>query len=207
MRLPALLVAAACLSALPVMASPALASDERGSFLDERSGHDEPLRFRAENGGAFRPRTVVVAGAGGALAARLPGAANAMSENRVDLSNAPVLGPLFRPTLDVASVREGALVGPVYRVGDTLVIDAGTIHAGAAPSEVVNRRVAISTNIPRYGAVSYQLGRLDWAPAAPPALAGEPIGSAHIVGQTLVLASRGGEPAWPSVEALFRDLF
>jgi hypothetical protein len=202
MRFPALRVAAACLSVLPVMASPALASDERGSFLDERSGHDEPLRFRAENGGAFRPRAVVVAGAGGALAARLPGAANAMSENRVDLSNAPVLGPLFRSTLDVASVREGALVGPVYRVGDTLVVDAG-----AAPAEVVNRRVAISTNIPRYGAVSYQLGRLDWAPAAPPAVAGEPIGSAHIVGRTLVLASRGGEPGWPSVEALFRDLF
>jgi hypothetical protein len=202
MRFPALLIAAACLAALP-----AAASDERGSFLEERSGYDEPLRFRAENGGAFRPRAVVIAGAGGALAARLPGAANAMSENRVDLSNTPALGPLFRPTLDVASVREGALVGPVYRVGDTLVIDAGVIDAGAASAGIANRRVAISTNIPRYGAVSYQLGRLDWAPVAAPAVAGEPIGSAHIVGRTLVLASRGGEPAWPSVEALFRDLF
>ena len=193
---PSLLVIA-CLAALP-----AAAGDERDSFLGERPGFDEPLRFRAENGGAFRPRAVIVTGAGGALAARLPRAADALSENRVDLSGAPVLGPLFRGTLDVASVREGALVGPVYRVADTLVVDAG-----AAPVGLQSRPVAIATNIPRYGAISYGLGLLDWRPVTPPAIAGAQVGTAHVVNGALVLASQGGEPAWPSLDAMFRDLF
>ncbi|HET7409169.1 MAG TPA: hypothetical protein VFJ13_03150, partial [Paracoccaceae bacterium] len=112
---------AGCLAALTAWL-PAGAS-ERDPFLDGRSGYDEMLRFRAENGGSFRPRAVVIVGAEGALAARLPGAATVRNENRVDLSGTPGLGPLFRETLDVASVRQGSLVGPVYRVGDRLVID------------------------------------------------------------------------------------
>lgn len=196
-----LAMAAAVAAALPT-GLPALAGNERDGWLAERSGHDEPLRFRAADGGAFRPRAVVVTGTGQAMSARLPGAADIRSEDRVDLSGTPVLGPLFRETLDVGSVRRGALVGPVYRAGDTLVIDAGAALAG-----LPDRRVAIATNLPRYGAVSYQLGRLKWSPAAAPLPAGEPIGSAHLIGNTLVLASQGGEPAWPSLEAFFRDAF
>lgn len=196
-----LLLVIACMAALP-----AAAGDERDSFLGERPGFDEPLRFRAENGGAFRPEAVIVTGAGGALAAKLPRAADALSENRVDLSGAPVLGPLFRGTLDVASVREGALVGPVYRVGDTLVVDA-TAGAVAGPAGLQSRPVAIATNIPRYGAISYGLGLLDWRPVTPPAIVGAQVGTAHVVNGALVLASQGGEPAWPSLDAMFRDLF
>src|SRR5690606_9670923 len=134
-------------------ALPAMASEERGSFLGERSGYGEMLRFRAENGGSLRPRAVIVSGVGGALSARLPEAATVRDENRVDLSGTPVLGPLFRGTLDVARARQGELVGPVYRVGDTLVIDADAMPAG-----LTNRRVALATNVPRYGAISFQLG-------------------------------------------------
>lgn len=192
----------AVVSASLAAALPAAASEERGSFLDERPGFDEPLRFRDERGGAFRPRALIVTGAGGAMAAKLPGAADARSENRVDLSGSPLLGPLFRETLDVASAREGALVGPVYRVGDALVVDATV-----APSDLAGRPVVLSTNVPRYGAISFPLGRLDWQHVTRPTAERMPLGSAHIVDGRLVLASRGGEPAWPSVEAIFRDLF
>ena len=135
-----------------------------------------------------------------------PARAGARSENRVDLSSAPLVGPLFARTLDVASVRQGTLVGPVYRLGDTLVVDA-TRAAPQLAGDLARRHVALSTNLPRIGAVSYRLGRLDWTAVrtAPPA--GAPIGSAHLVGGALVLASQGGEPAWPSLEAMFRDLF
>ena len=196
-----LLVAAACLAAVPVAAS------ERDSFLDERPGIGEPLRFRDAGGGAFRPRALVLFGSSGSVAAALPsGARSALSENRVDLSAAPLVGPLFRETLDVASVREGPLVGPVYRVADTLVIDA-TQAPPAVAGDLSHRHVVLSTNLPRVGAVSYRLGRLGWTAAGAPAPAGAPIGSAHLVDGALVLASQGGEPAWPSVEAMFRDLF
>lgn len=201
----ALLSLAIGLAALPVAGTalaPMAAAGERGSWLDERGGYATPLLFRAANGGAFRPHAVVVMGAGAATAARLPEAADAAPEDRMDLSGVPVLGPLFRPTLDVASAREGTPVGPVYRVGDRLVID---VRTGAA--DATGRPVAIATNVPRYGAISYRLGRLDWQPTAAPAITGEPIGSAHILGGTLVLASQGGEPAWPSLEALLEDLF
>ena len=196
-RLLPLLLIAACLAALSAAAS------ERDSFLDERPGIGEPLRFRDASGGAFRPRTLILSGPAGALAAELPsGARSALSENRVDLSAAPLVGPLFRPTLDVASVREGPLVGPVYRVGDTLVV-----HATEAPADLARLRVVLSTNVPRVGAVSYRLGRLGWSPVGAAGPAGAPIGSAHLVDGALVLASQGGEPAWPSVEAMFQDLF
>jgi hypothetical protein len=117
-----------------------------------------------------------------------------------------LLGPLFRETLDVATVREGALVGPVFRVGDTLVVDA-TQAPATLSRELARHHVLLSTNLPRIGAVSYRLGRLGWTPAAAPARSVDPIGSAHLVGDMLVLASHGGEPRWPSVEAMFEDLF
>jgi hypothetical protein len=199
--LSALLLAAACLAALPAWAS------DRDSLLDERPGIGEPLRFRDAHGGAFRPRALIVRGPSGAFAAELPsGARSAVSENRVDLSGVPLVGPLFRETLDVASVREGALVGPVYRVGDTLVVDAGQASAGQL-ADFGRRHVALSTNLPRIGAVSYRLGRLGWTPVGVPTPAGAPIGTAHLVNGALVLVSQGGEPAWPSIEALFQDLF
>ncbi len=197
-----LLLAAACLSVLPALTLPAAASGGRDSFLGERPGFDEPLRFRTESGGAFRPRAIIVTGASSAIAAKLPRAADAQSEDRVDLHGAPLVGPLFRGTLDVATVRQGALVGPVYRVGDTLVVDAG-----AAPAGLQSRPVTIATNIPRYGAVSYALGLLHWTPVTRPTDAGVRVGTAHLVNGALVLASEGGEPAYPSVEALFHDLF
>ena len=200
-----LLLAAICFAA--VLAAQSAPAGERDSFLDERPGIGEPLRFRDAHGGAFRPRSLILLAPEGSLAAELPsGARSARSENRVDLSGLPVLGSLFRDTLDVASAREGVLVGPVYRAGDALVVDAAR-----PPAELANRHVALSTNLPRVGAVSYGLGRLDWTPVAPavrmPEPEGAPIGSAHLVGGALVLASQGGEPAWPSVRAMFRDLF
>ncbi len=201
----AILLAAGCIAAAGLMALPAQA--DRDSFLDERPGIGEPLRFRDAAGGAFRPRALIVSGPSGASAADLPsGARSVRSEDRVDLSSTPIIGQVFRETLDVASVREAPLVGPVYRVGDTLIVDATQAPPEQA-SGLARGHVALSTNVPRVGAVSYHVDRLAWRPVPAPALPSAPLGSAHLVDGTLVLASQGGEPAWPSLEAMFRDLF
>ncbi len=204
-RFAAVCFAAVCFAAVWLSGLPAMAG-ERDSFLDDRPGIGEPIGFRNAAGGTFRPRALILRGPAGALEASLPsGAPSARSEDRLDLAFTPLVGPLFRGTLDVASVREGPLVGPVYRSGDALVVDATEPAA-----ELARRPVALSTNLPQIGAVSYGLGRLDWTPVpapAPQTTQGAPIGSAHLVGGALVLASQGGEPRWPSVEAMFRDLF
>ena len=164
----------------------------------------EPLRFRAENGGAFRPRALIIQTGAGSLRAILPEASNnARSENRVDLSGTPVLGPLFRGTLSTDNARQGQRVGEVYRApGDYLVL-----IADGAGRDLSSYPLTLTTNLPRIGAVSYPLGRLRYGASGAPVSRGMPVGEAWLIDGQLVLASRGGEPAYPSVEALFRDIF
>jgi hypothetical protein len=190
-----------CLAALPA-ATPA-AAGERDASRGAQSHIGEPPVFRDANGGAFRPRSIIVAGPRGAQAARVPdNARQGRGENRVDLSGAPLVGGLFRGTLDVASVRAEPMIGRVYRVGNALVVE--TVET---PPNLAGRPVALATNVPRLGAVSFALGPLDWHAVPAPQVPRAAIGSAHLVGDELVLASQGGEPAFPSVGALFRSLF
>jgi hypothetical protein len=203
-RLAPLLLVAGTAGALLAALAGALpaGAGERDSSRRERAFGEPPV-FRDANGGAFRPRSLIVTGPGGALEAPIPqNPRAARSENRVDLSGAPLVGGLFRSTLDVDSVRRGPLVGQVFRAGDALVVETAD-----RPSDLTRRRVALATNVPRQGAVSFQLGRLDWRAAGRPSPERTPLGTAHIVNGDLVLASQGGEPAWPSLESLFRDLF
>ena len=201
-KLHQLFLAAACAAGALLAIQPAPAGD-RDSRIENNATMGEPPVFRDADGGAFRPRSLIVAGPGGALAARIPENPRQMQgENRVNLSGAPVVGSLFRPTLDVATARRGPLIGPVYRVGNALVVEAAE-----TPPNLVGRPVALATNVPRSGAVSFQLGPLDWQPVPRPVMPRAEIGTAHIVDGELVLASRGGEPAWPSIGAFFRDLF
>ncbi len=196
------LLIAACTTGALAGASPA-AAGERDSTLQERTAVREPPVFRDANGGAFRPRSIIVAGPRGAVAARVPeNARQTRGEDRVDLSGAPLVGGLFRGTLDVATVRRAPLLGQVYRAGDNLVVQ--TLET---PPSLDGRPVALATNVPRIGAVSFQLGPLDWHAVPPPGGVRTQVGTAHLLDGELVLASSGGEPTFPSVGSFFRRLF
>ncbi len=200
--LTTLLLIAACTTG-PLFAPLAAAAGERDPTIQNRTAVGEPPVFRDANGGAFRPRSIIVAGPRGAMAARVPeNTRQTRGENRVDLSGAPLVGPLFRGTLDVASVRQAPLIGRVYQAGNTLVVESIE-----PPPSLDGRPVALATNVPRLGAVSFQLGPLDWRPVPPPSAPRTEVGSAHLLDGALVLASRGGEPAFPSVGSFFRRLF
>ena len=177
---------------------------ERDSPFDERPSVGEPLRFRADNGGAFRPRALLIQTGAGTVRAILPEASDdARSEDRMDVSSVPLAGPLFRGTLSTDDARQGQRVGALYHApGDYLVL-----IAEGASVDLTGYPVALSTNLPATGAVSYRLGRLRYSGSGTPVNRGTQVGEAWLVGGQLVLASRGGEAAYPSVEALFRDIF
>ena len=179
-------------------------SAERDSPFDERPSVGEPLRFRADNGGAFRPRALLIQTGAGTVQAMLPEASNdARSEDRVDLSSTPLLGPLFQGTLSTDNARQGQRIGALYHApGDylLLVVDSG-------PMDLTGYPVALTTNLPATGAVSYRLGRLRYGGSGAPVNRGTQVGEGWLVGGRLVLASRGGEAAYPSVEALINDIF
>lgn len=191
------------LGVLLAVAGP-LSAGERQSGLAERPSVGEPLRFRDASGGAFRPTGLVVVTPGGALRAALPEAAlEARSEDRVDLSEVPLIGGLFRSTLSPGDARTGTPLGPVYRVGDLLVVEASSPQP-----EIDGRAVVLAANLPTLGAVSYEVGRLSYrSGATAPRTGSAAIGSAYLVGNRLVIAADGGGPAWSSVGALVKDLF
>ena len=178
---------------------------ERDSPFDERPSIGEPLRFRADNGGAFRPRALLIQTGTGTVRATLPEASDdARSEDRVDLSTTPLVGPLFQGTLSTENARQGQRVGALYHVpGDYLLV----IADGGAAQNLTNYPVALTTNLPSTGAVSYRLGRLQYGGSGAPVNRGTQVGEAWLVGGQLVLASRGGEAAYPSIEALINDIF
>ena len=180
------------------------ATAERDSPFDERPSVGEPLRFRADNGGAFRPRALLIQTGAGTVRAILPEASDdARSEDRVDLSSTPLVGPLFRGTLSTDNARQGQRIGALYHApGDYLLV----VVDGAAQN-LTGYPVALTTNLPSTGAVSYRLGRLSYGASGAPVNRGTRVGEAWLVGGQLVLASRGGEPAYPSIEALINDIF
>lgn len=184
-----------------MMAVPAGAGERSGDVFGDRPGIGEPLRFRDANGGAFWPSDLVILTSAGAQAAVLPRTSSGVrSEDRVDLSETPLIGAIFRETLSTGDAREGQLVGPVLQSGNRLVVDARS-----SASEVTNLPVILATNLPRLGAVSYRIGTLPYVPAGN-AAGGVEIGAAYLVDGRLVLASSGGEPAWPSLQAMFNDI-
>ena len=188
---------------IALVAAPVVAG-ERPRGIEDRPGVGEPLRFRDASGGAFRPTELVMVVPGGTLRAPLPASVTtAQSEDRIDLSETPLLGELFRETLSPVDARDGEVIGPVYRFGSHLVVEP----AGEAP-DLGKRPVVLTSDLPRLGSVSYRLGRLDFRDDGRPArVGGTTIGTAYLVGGRLVIASRGGEPAWGSVNELFQSVF
>ncbi|MFK7941784.1 MAG: hypothetical protein AB8B85_02540 [Paracoccaceae bacterium] len=183
--------------AVPVSAA------ERGSGIEDRPSVGEPLRFRNADGGAFQPRELVVLLPGRTLRAGLPEAAlNARSEDRVDLSGTPLVGVLFPQTLSPSDASEGIVLGDVYRNGSQLVI------AADAEPTFQSSPVVLTSNLPRLGAVSYTVGRLQFRDGVSlQRPGGAPIGTAYMLDGQLVIAAKGGGPAFPSVESLFKGLF
>lgn len=196
----------AMLAALAVGLSaptPADAQGDRDDRFAEQPVSAVALRFRSEIGGAFRPRSLTIRQGEQTVSSRLPAeVGSARLEDRMNLSSVPLAGKFFRGTLSTADARAGTFVGPLYRTaGDGMLIVAKT------DSPVTGSPIAMTTNIPGRGAISYQLGRLGFAPAGAAPSPGAEIGAAWILDGVLVLASTGGEAAYPSIGALFEDLF
>lgn len=179
-----------------VLVAGSVSAGGRNSDDWDRPGVGVPLRFQSEKGGAFRPRALVVQTANGAQVARLPAVSNdARPEDRVDLSGAPLIGALFQGRLAPADARRGDAVGPVVRVGDTLVV-----QATGWPGDLTGLPVTLATHTPRTGSVSYRLGRMTFAPGGVGG-GGIPIGQAFVVNGALVIASPGNGA--PTLEGLF----
>lgn len=185
--------------AFGLIASPAGADDPRQRL---GAAGAEPLRFRAANGGAFAPLRVVLATGDAALARDLPDTARARSEDRIDFSGLEGVGGLFAPRLAPGDAAQGVRLGPVRRVGGTLVVHLGPL-AAAALAQVTGAPLVLTADLPRLGTVSYALGRAGWQPAEAPA-GGEIVGTAWLAEGSLVVAAAGAGPLIDDWGALFR---
>ena len=190
---------------LCLLALPAFAGDGEGPVrFDDRPTVGQPLKFTDVAGNTYRPRRLVLLTPAGALAAPLPRAADdARSGERVDLSGLPLIGDLFHDRLAPGDAAlEGDLVGPLYRIGATLILDA--TGSGAA---LAGRNVVLTANFPGDGAISYRLGRLRFAPADAPSGIGTRAGAGYLVAGALVLAGEGRGPLIDDWRRFFEDNF
>lgn len=174
------------LAILLALAVPAAAG--KGPDFNDRPGVGHPLRFTDGAGHVFQPSRLVVLTDAGIFGTRFPDAVNdARSEEHVDLSGSPAFGKYFRRRLaPVDAARDGLPVGPLYRVGGTLVLDA---RGTALPLQRL--ALVLTAEFPRDGAVSYRLGRPGFAAATMPGRAGVPAGGAYLLDGALVLTGAG----------------
>ena len=163
----------------------------------------QQLLFRSANGGAFQPRTLTVTTTTGTQSTSLPAAVNsARDDNRIDLSGTQIVGGLFEPTLSTDQAHAGIRIGPVFQSSSGgLVVDA-TNHRG----DLTGLPITLTTNLPGRGAVSYPLGLQQWH-TGPAETQGTEIGDAFLLDGRMVIASRGGEPAYPSIGAFLESIF
>lgn len=165
--------------------APASHASERDPFSDDGPSIGIPVQFASANGGTFRPDRLVIQTQSGTLLTELPRTSdNVRSEDRIGLSEVPLVSGLFQDRLAVSDARKGQIIGEVRRVGDTLVIDAATW-----PQSLQGLPVTLSTWTPRRGEVSYRLGRLPYVQGADAGGAGQVIGFAALIGGQLVIAS------------------
>jgi hypothetical protein len=189
-----LVLTLALLLVLPGFA-PGSATAGEGPDFNDRPSVGHPLRFTDARGHVFRPLTLIMLTRSGTLAAPLPATTdNAASEEHLDFSGSPLVGQFFRRRLAPSdAAREGTPVGPVFRHGDILVLDAR-----AATAALTGRALILTAEFPRDGAISYHLGRPGFAPGALPhdvgSTAGVPAGTAYLVDGALVLAGDGRGP-------------
>lgn len=196
------LIIAVLLGAL--VTSPAYADGEGPPTFEDRPQVGQPVRFTDATGHVFRPDRLVILAPDGAHAAKLPASTyRARSEERIDLSALPLIGHVFRDRVAPGDAkRRGVFAGLLSRVGDTLVLDAREARIDPRPREII-----LTANFPRHGTVSYRLGGLSFATAAPPTGTGRSAGTAWMIDGTLVLAGPGYGPGIEDLEGIIGDLF
>ena len=172
------------LFAASVMLAPASQASERDPF-DDGPQIGIPVKFASTNGGTFRPDRLIIRIQGGTLLTQLPRTSDDVrSEDRIGLSDVPLIGGVFQGRLAVSDARKGDIIGDVRRVGDSLVVDAS-----GWPQSLQGLPVTLSTRTPRRGEVSYRLGRLRYTQGVNAGGAGQIVGFAALVGGQLVIAS------------------
>jgi hypothetical protein len=158
---------------------PAAAGAGQAPTFRDRPSVGQPVRYTDAAGNVFQPRSLIVLTAKGAFATPIPAATNsAYYEDRLDLSGIPLIGHLFAPRLAPSdAARDGLPLGPVRRFGETLVLDARNQLLPPGPLSLV-----LTANFPREGAVSFNLGPVDFALVVAPEGAGQGAGAAYLVG-------------------------
>ena len=184
-----------------LLALPAHGGAGEGPNFRDRPTVGQQLRFTDLRGHSFRPRALYIVARSGTSVARLPEAINnASSEDHLDLSGTPLVGQLFRDRISPSdAAREGQPVGPVYRLGDALVLDA---RETATPIDTGD--LVLTATLPRDGTVRYPLGRLDFRPGTLPGGTGTAAGTAYMLHGMLVLAAEGRSPLITDWSKAFR---
>lgn len=197
-----MLIIAVLLGAL--VTSPTHADGEGPPSFRDRPQVGQPVRFTDAAGHVFQPERLVIVTPHGAQAAPLPATTRSTrSEEHLDLSGLPLIGHVFRRRLAPGDARQrGVQVGPLSRMGESLVLDARE-----SPVAIDSREIILTANFPRDGAVSYRLGALRFAPVSEPGeVVGRPAGTAWLVGEVLVLAGPGYGPGIENLEAVIGEL-
>lgn len=168
------------------------------SARDPNAGY--PLLYAASASEEIRADSLLILQAGVARWAPFSrGALEPISEDRIDLGSTPLIGKLFdRRIAPGDAARDGAYLGPVYRVGGALALDLQTpdVRFQELP-------VSIATQLNGLGPVRYDLGLLTYRAAPQWSPSGPVIGRAFQVGERMVIASEGDLPAIADLYDLF----
>jgi len=167
-----------------VLVQPGWAGPREDSLAD-RPGVGAPVRMLSETGGAFRPERLVIRAPDGTASARMPRTSDAArSEDRIDLGEVPLVGPVFRDRLAPSDAAKGLAVGPVFRQGGVL-----TLESALPLAEITSRPVVLTSRLPRDGTVSFRLAPLSFATDRATAPPGREIAMAYLLEGRLVIAS------------------
>lgn len=187
---------------LLVLAPLAAPAGEAPEGLEDRPSVGIPVRFIDTRGFVFRPERLILASPAGTFAAAIPPTTDeAYSEDRLDLTGLPLVGPFFRERLAPGDARrEGIPVGDLFRVGTSLLLETA-----ATPHTLEGRRLVLTAALPRAGIVSFHLPPPAFHAAALPQGARVPAGRAYLIGEnTLVLAGPGDAVLIDDWDAFFR---
>ncbi len=151
-----------------------------------------PVPFMEPSGTIFTADRVLAITKGKTLGAPIPPSARVgESEDRIDLGFVPLVGDIFGRRVSPGDAkRDGFLIGPVYREGSALVMELG-----ATETEILTRRLIITTLVKRDKPVRFDLGvpRYEEIPAIKPT--GEPVGRLYLLAGNLVIASEKTLPS------------
>ncbi|MEM7178198.1 MAG: hypothetical protein AAGD47_06345 [Pseudomonadota bacterium] len=151
-----------------------------------------PVPFMEPSGQIFTADRLLAITKDKTLGAPIPPSARVgQSEDRIDLGFVPLVGDIFGRRVSPGDAkRDGFLIGPVYRDGSALVMDLG-----ATETDILTRRLIITTLVQRDKPVRFDLGtpRYEAIPAVRPV--GDPVGRLYLLAGQLVIASEKTVPS------------